>query len=91
MVVAKQVQPIMEGLKKYYNFKSTTMPSHHLGVDYYSKLNSEGKRKYQLGSETYVKEAVHKMKGLSADLGRIIGYPKKAPMDSNWKPELDDS
>ena len=60
----------MEGLKEYYNFKSTTVPEYHLGVDYISKLDSKGRRMYQLGSKTYAKEAIQKMKNLSAELGR---------------------
>ena len=31
------------------------------------------------------------MKNLSAELGRNKVYPKKVPMCSDWKPELDDS
>ena len=91
MVVAKDPKTIFEGLKKFYTFKTTERPVHHLGVDYYSKPDAAGHYRYQLGSKTYVTEAINKMKDLSVELGRKPSYPKEIPMDPKWKPELDKS
>jgi len=90
-VVAKDPQSIFRGLEMFYSFKETGAPTYHLGVDYHKRTDASGRTRYQLGSSTYVKEALRKIQDMADELGRKLPHVQKTPMKEKWKPELDQS
>ena len=90
LVVSKDVASIFEDLKELYSFKDTEAPVHHLGVDYVQYTTAGGQKYYQLGSFTYVKEAIEKMDRLLAENNFSAPHNSHIPMCDKWKPELED-
>jgi hypothetical protein len=90
LVVSKDVDSIFEDLKQLYSFKDTVAPVHHLGVDYVQYKDSNGITRYQLGSFTYVKEAIEKMDRLLVENGFSVPHNSHIPICDKWEPELED-
>eukprot|EP00957_Ditylum_brightwellii_P203754 15336056-Ditylum_brightwellii.AAC.1 len=58
IVVTKDTQAVFKELQDNYKFKSTEMPEYYLGVVYVGVLDKQMKRRFLLGSTTYVNEAL---------------------------------
>eukprot|EP00957_Ditylum_brightwellii_P041798 3165018-Ditylum_brightwellii.AAC.1 len=58
IIVSKDAQSMFRELKNEYQFKSTTAPEYHLGVNYISILVSKGETMFILGSTTCILEAL---------------------------------
>jgi Reverse transcriptase (RNA-dependent DNA polymerase) len=84
MVVAKQPQVIFDKLLEIYTIKKIEAPSFHLGCDYVL----DGSGKWLIGTTSYIKEALEKVKLLlgKKDLGK-----DDTPMSPTAQPELDTS
>jgi len=88
LVVSRDVAKIFKELETQYTFKTTDKPVFHLGVDYnYVKGKNGAKGRYQIGSKTYIQEAVKKVEVL---LGHELVLSKHS-MLAKWHPELDES
>ena len=91
LVVSKNIKKATDELKQWYSFKGTEEPTYHLGVDYVKGKNQSDKVKWQLGSFTYVKEAIAKIETLLKEEGYPLeGRTRKNPMDDKAHPELFD-
>ena len=91
LVVSIEPEPIYKDLERFYSFKTTTAPKYHLGVDYVQIQPKNGKVSYQLGSFTYVKEAIAKSEGLILAAGHELPHDMKVPAVKGDQPELDDT
>ena len=90
MIVSMDTDKVAKELEQWYTFKGIEDPVHHLGVDYVKGKISSGETKWQLGSFTYMREAIAKLEnllkeeGIAVDLKRV----RKNPMHSDAQPEL---
>jgi hypothetical protein len=83
--MVKDPKSAFRGLECFYSFKEINAPTYHLGMDYYHTVDSTGKTLYQLGSATYMKEALVKIKDLTKnEMGISLGHPKSFPMNTTW-------
>jgi hypothetical protein len=84
LVVSTDVDQVFKELKKEYSFKTTEAPEYHLGIDYIMK---DGR--YQLGSKTYVKEALKRVcDALGIEELEELGE-SKYPLNDKYRPEED--
>jgi Reverse transcriptase (RNA-dependent DNA polymerase) len=84
MIVAKHPAMYMEQLQKIYTINNIGPPVHHLGCDYCK--NSDGN--WTISTKSYVQEALSKaLVILNVAEHRYF----KSPMDSDVKPEMDES
>jgi hypothetical protein len=92
LVVSHRVSQVFEELELFYTFKGNDRPSLHVGVDYIASELPNGKVKYQLGSFTYVKEAISKIELLLEEAGIPFHSTKvvSSPMHEKVEPELFD-
>ena len=60
LVVAKNPTRIFEKLKENYTIKKFGPPLHHLGF-YYAQVKKGSKKKWVMGSYTYIKECISKV------------------------------
>ena len=90
MIVSMDTVKVAKELEQWYTFKGIEAPVHHLGVDYVKGETSSGKTKWQLGSFTYVREAIAKLENLLKEEGIAVDPKRvrKNPMHSDAQPEL---
>ena len=92
MIVAKDPMQYMKCLQETFTIKKVAPPEFHLGCDY--KRCSVTNR-WMIGTKTYVKEALEKVKellSLKDDIqGRNCLGTESTPMQANYQPELDDT
>ena len=90
MIVSHDTDKVAEELEQWYTFKGIEDPVHHLGVDYVKGKTADGETKWQLGSFTYVKEAIAKLKNLIKQEGLTVDPKRvrKNPIHSDVQLEL---
>ena len=89
IVVSKRAREIFDELEKLYIIKKIEKPSFYLGCDYFP-IKRNGLDTYQIGSKTYVTEAIKRVAHvLEIDPDKI--HIKNRPMADKYQPELDSS
>jgi hypothetical protein len=92
MIVAKDAMQYMKCLQETFTIKKVAPPEFHLGCDYKRCPVTDH---WMIGTKTYVKEALEKVKELlflkDDNQGRNSLGLEGTPMKANYQPEMDDT